>query len=174
MFKCRYFLYDLTNQVIYYNQFISGFEATILVQTVRKYLVYGYVPILEKTFRSGTRESCVAQRSIYVMLRGNEETRSYINRVSNVLRHLLFCYRICVRCNKRPTISFILIPLTFLRICSNDRKIGHLSIKELIVDKYLCSEIWSLCTNSCDSIRWEEIRIAYIKFRICCYVWFKS
>ena len=59
------------------------------MQTVRKYLVYEYVPIMERTFRSGTRESCVAQRSIYVILRGNEETRSYINRVRNVLRHLL-------------------------------------------------------------------------------------
>jgi len=67
----------------------SGFEATILMQTVRKYLVYEYVPIMEKTFRSGTRESCVAQRSIYVILRGNEETRRYINQVRNVLRHLM-------------------------------------------------------------------------------------
>jgi len=39
-----------------------------MMQTVRKYLVYEYVPIMEKTFRSGTRESCVAQRSIYVIL----------------------------------------------------------------------------------------------------------
>ena len=71
-----------------YNLCISGFEDTILMQSVRKYLVYKYVPIMEKTFRSGTRDSCVAQRSIYVMLRGNEETRSYINQVRNVLRHL--------------------------------------------------------------------------------------
>jgi len=60
------------------------------MQTVRKYLVYEYVPIMEKTFRSGTTESCVAQRSIYVILRGNEETRRYINEVRNELRHLLF------------------------------------------------------------------------------------
>jgi hypothetical protein len=59
------------------------------MQTVRKYLVYEYVPIMERTFRSGTRESCVAQRSIYVILRGNEETRRNINRVRNTLRHLL-------------------------------------------------------------------------------------
>ena len=59
------------------------------MQTVRKYLVYEYVPIMEKTFRSGTRESCVAQRSMYVILRGNEETRRYINQVRDVLRHLL-------------------------------------------------------------------------------------
>ena len=72
-----------------YNLCISGFEAAILMQTVRKHLVYEYVPIMEKTFRSGTRESCVAQRSIYVILRGNEETRSCINQVRNVLRHLL-------------------------------------------------------------------------------------
>ena len=65
---------------------ISGFEATVLMQTVRKYLVYEYVPVMEKTFRSGTTESCVAQRSIYVILRGNEETRRYINKVrSNML-----------------------------------------------------------------------------------------
>ena len=58
------------------------------MQTVRKYLVYEYVPIVERTFRSGTRDSCVAQQSIYVILRGNEETRRYINQVRNVLRHL--------------------------------------------------------------------------------------
>jgi hypothetical protein len=59
------------------------------MQTVRKYLVYEYVPIMERTFRSGTRESCVAQRSIYVILRGNEETRKNINRVRNVVRYLI-------------------------------------------------------------------------------------
>jgi len=51
--------------------------------------VYKYVPIMEYTFRSGTRESCVAQRSLYVMLRGNEETRNYINQVRIVLKHFL-------------------------------------------------------------------------------------
>jgi len=60
------------------------------MQTVRKYLVNDYVPVMEKTFRSGTTESCVAQRPIYVILRGNEETRRYIIQVRNVLRHLLF------------------------------------------------------------------------------------
>jgi len=59
------------------------------MQTVRKYLVYEYVPVMEKTFRSGTAESCVAQRSIYVILTGNEETRRHINQVRNVLKHLL-------------------------------------------------------------------------------------
>ena len=68
--------------------FILDFEATILMQTVRKYSVYEYVPVMVKTFRSDTRESCVAQRSIYVILRGNEETRRYINQVRNVLRRL--------------------------------------------------------------------------------------
>jgi len=58
------------------------------MQTVRKYLVYEYVPIVERTFRSGTRESCVAQRSIYVILRGSEEIRSYIKQVRNALRRL--------------------------------------------------------------------------------------
>ena len=63
------------------------------MKALRKYLVYEYVPIMERTIRSGTRESCVAQRSIYVILRGNEETRSYINQVRNALTHLLLCYR---------------------------------------------------------------------------------
>jgi len=61
------------------------------MKAFRKSLVYVYAPIMEKTFRSGNRESCIAQRSIYVILRGNEETRRYINQVRNVLRHLLFC-----------------------------------------------------------------------------------
>ena len=69
-----------------------GFEATILIQTVRKYLLYEYVPVMVKTFRSDTRESCVAQRSIYIILGGNEETRRYINTVRNVLRDLLTEY----------------------------------------------------------------------------------
>jgi len=43
---------------------------------------------MEKTFRSGTRESCDAQRPLYVMLRGNEETRRYIKQVRSVPRHL--------------------------------------------------------------------------------------
>jgi len=61
------------------------------MQTVRKYLVYEYVSIVEKTFRSGTRETCVTQRSIYVILRGNEKTRSYTSQVRNVLRLLVLC-----------------------------------------------------------------------------------
>jgi len=60
------------------------------MQMFRKYLVYEYVPIMERTFRSGTRESCIAQRSIYFILRGNEERRSYINQVRNILRRLFF------------------------------------------------------------------------------------
>jgi hypothetical protein len=71
-------------------KYISGFEATILMQTVRKHLAYEYVPIMGKIFGTGARDSCVAQRSIYVVLRGNVETRSHINQVINVLRHLLF------------------------------------------------------------------------------------
>jgi hypothetical protein len=67
---------------------MSGFETTILMQTIRKYLVYEYIPIMEKTFRSGTRDSCVAQQPIYVMLRGNEESGSYINQVRSAMRHL--------------------------------------------------------------------------------------
>jgi hypothetical protein len=61
------------------------------MQKVRKYLVNEYMPILEKKFITGARESCAGKRSIYVILRGNEETRRYINQVRNVLRHLLFC-----------------------------------------------------------------------------------
>jgi len=60
------------------------------MKTVRKYLVYEYVPIMEMTFTSGIRESCVAQQTIYVILRGNEETRRYVNQVRNVLRPLFF------------------------------------------------------------------------------------
>jgi len=79
------------------------------MQTVRKHLVYGYVPIMERTFRSGTRESCIAQRSIYVILRVNEETRSYINQVRKVLRYLfldvLYFKLLCVFDNLRDSIE---------------------------------------------------------------------
>ena len=61
----------------------SDFEATILMQSLRKYLVYEYVPIMEKKFISGTTDSCVAQRSIYVILKGTEGTRRFINQVRN-------------------------------------------------------------------------------------------
>jgi len=64
---------------------ILGFEDAILMQTIRKYLVYGYVPIVERAFRSDTRESCVAQRSIYVIMSGNEGTRRYINQVRSAM-----------------------------------------------------------------------------------------
>jgi len=36
-----------------------------------------------KKFGNGARESCISQLSIYVMLRGNEATGSYINKVRN-------------------------------------------------------------------------------------------
>ena len=84
------------------------------MQTVRKYLVYEYVPIMEKTFRSGTRESCVAQQSIYIVLMGDEETRSYINQVRGALRNLLLCCFTCVGCNPMSTISNFVIRLMFL------------------------------------------------------------
>ena len=71
------------------NLCFPGFSTTGLIKAIRKNLVYKYVPIMEYTFRSGTRESCVAQRSLYVMLRGNEETRNYINQVRIVLKHFL-------------------------------------------------------------------------------------
>jgi hypothetical protein len=54
------------------------------MQTFRKYLIYHYVPLAKNITGSGTRESCVAQRSMYVILSGNEETRTYINEVRNV------------------------------------------------------------------------------------------
>jgi hypothetical protein len=59
------------------------------MQKLRKYLLYEYVPVMENTFGSGTRESCVAKRSIYVILSGNEEAGSYTNQVRNVLTYLL-------------------------------------------------------------------------------------
>jgi hypothetical protein len=71
-------------------KYISGFEATVLMQKVRKLLAYEYVPIMGKIFATGARDSCVSMLSIYVILIGNEATRSYINQVRNVLRCLLF------------------------------------------------------------------------------------
>jgi hypothetical protein len=50
----------------------------------RKHLAYEYVPIMGKIIGNGARETCVSQLSIYVLLRGNEETRSYIDKVRNV------------------------------------------------------------------------------------------
>jgi hypothetical protein len=76
-----------------YTYCISVFGAAVLMQQLRKYLILEYVPIMETTFRSGARESCVAQRSIYFMLTGNEEKRSYINQVRNFPRGLFFCSR---------------------------------------------------------------------------------
>ena len=59
------------------------------MQKFRKYLVFEYIPVMEKTYISGTRGNCVAQRLIYIMLIGSEETRRYVNEVRNVLMHLL-------------------------------------------------------------------------------------
>jgi hypothetical protein len=59
------------------------------MQTLRKHLLYQYVPIMGKTFGSGARESCIAHRSIYVMLSGKEEIRRHINQVRYVLTYLL-------------------------------------------------------------------------------------
>ena len=84
------------------------------MQTVRKYLVYEYVPIVERTFRSGTRESCVSQQTIYVILRGNEETRGYINQARNVLRLLLFCQLVCFYCTTTYPILALLPVLSFI------------------------------------------------------------
>jgi hypothetical protein len=71
------------------NSCFPGFATTVLIKAVYKDVVYEYVPIIENTFRSGTTESCVAQRSIYVIMRGNEDTRRYINQVRIVLNHFL-------------------------------------------------------------------------------------
>jgi len=81
------------------------------MRTFRKHLVYQYVPIMEKTFRSGTRESCVVQRSIYVMLRGNEDTRSYINQVSSAMISSLSdrIYKCILIQNKQLQTSFFLL-----------------------------------------------------------------
>ena len=94
------------------------------MQKFRKYLVYEYVPIMEKTFKSDTRESCIAQRSIYVILNGNEETNSYINQVRNVLRSL-FSDRICKCILIKVEISDLLFCLTFLEALLKARNISR-------------------------------------------------
>jgi len=45
---------------------VFHFETTILLQTVRKFLVCEYVPIMEKTFTSGTGESCYRYKQYVV------------------------------------------------------------------------------------------------------------
>jgi hypothetical protein len=67
-----------------YNYYISGFEAELLMHETRKHLAYEYVPITGRIIGIGARETCVSQLSIYVILRGNEETRGYVNKVRNV------------------------------------------------------------------------------------------
>jgi hypothetical protein len=62
------------------------------MQTIRKYIIYQYVPVMKNILKSGTTESCVAQRSIYVILRGNEETRSYINEFIIIRIYFFFGY----------------------------------------------------------------------------------
>lgn len=59
--------------------------------TIRKYLLYKYAPVMKKIYLRGTRESCVSQRSMFVIPRVNEETRRYINQVRSVATHLSFC-----------------------------------------------------------------------------------
>jgi len=56
-----------------------------LTQKIQKYLLHEYIPVMETLFETGFSTSCVAQRSLYVMLRGNEETRNYVNQVRTVL-----------------------------------------------------------------------------------------
>ena len=93
---------------------------------------------MERTFRSGTRESCVAQRSIYVILRGNEETRSLINQVRNVLRHL-FCQHVWFYCTyyKYPifsTFSVYVIHISYICLFIYLYMLPQLS---LVVSKFL-------------------------------------
>jgi hypothetical protein len=89
-----------------YSYCISGFGAAVLMQQLRKYLIDEYVPIMETIFKSGARESCVTQQSIYVMLTGKEETRSYINQVRNVQRPLF-----------SSPVQVYINPLKTVRIC---------------------------------------------------------
>jgi hypothetical protein len=100
------------------------------MQTFRKYLLYEYVPVMEKKFGSGARESCVAQRSIYVILRGNEVTRNYINQVRNVLTYLL---------------SANIYKCIVIRgaLFQNNLYISHLTLhvnKEATILKHFCNE----------------------------------
>ena len=110
------------------------------MQTVRKYLVYEYVPIMEKTFRSGTRESCVAQRSMYVILSGNEATRRYINEVRNVLIHLIsdiiYEYNL-IKGTKFQTSLLFLFPS---RPPRNATFVCRLKINEVTILKYFRNE----------------------------------
>jgi hypothetical protein len=55
----------------------------MLMQKIQKLLLHEYIPIMETIFESNVTNSCSAQRSIYVMSRGDEETRSYIHQVRN-------------------------------------------------------------------------------------------
>jgi hypothetical protein len=66
---------------------VSGFENKILIQELRKFLLHDYIPIMVTVFESDVRKRCITDRAIYVMLRGNEETRTYINQVRNLLRN---------------------------------------------------------------------------------------
>lgn len=67
------------------NLSLSGFENRILIQIIRKFLLHEYIPIMVRAFESDARR-CVTQQSIYVILRGNKDTRTYINQVRNLLR----------------------------------------------------------------------------------------
>ncbi|XP_021923388.1 probable glutamate receptor [Zootermopsis nevadensis] len=57
----------------------QGFEAKILMQKIRKHLLYEYIPIMDTVFRTGVSRRCSTQRSIYVVLKGDAETRNYIH-----------------------------------------------------------------------------------------------
>jgi len=104
------------------------------MRSVRKYLVYGYVPIMERTFRSGTRQSCVAQQSIYVILGGSEEKRRYINQVGSELRLLMsnIIYEFTVIQGKhfKQFVSSILFETTpKCNICTTVEKLGSSNFK---------------------------------------------
>jgi len=138
------------------------------MQTVRKYLVYEYVPIMEKTFRSGTRESCVAQRSIYVILRGNEETRRYINQVRNVLKHLMSVriYEfILIKCSIFRAYCFVWHSLKRLW---KDRNIGCFWTKQNTIFHYLSNKFFRLLPNRYNSTRWQNLCITQSVVREYC------
>lgn len=95
------------------------------MQKFRKYLVFEYIPVMEKTYISGTRGNCVAQRLIYIMLTGSEETRRYVNEVRNVLMHLLsdIIYEFTIIQSKQFQDSFSF--WHFLRVFWTDRNVDR-------------------------------------------------
>jgi hypothetical protein len=63
---------------------VSGFETKVLIQEIRKILLYEYIPLMVTIFEIGAWERCSVQRPIYMLLRADEETRTYLNQVSKL------------------------------------------------------------------------------------------